>query len=480
MKGVGHWLSGGIRNYPRACVPDWCSSGDLDLGVTCGTYGSSYGIHCERSCGVRMAQPAFGGSSFLHQSVVTCSNDFTDHAIDNRRVILSSLEWKAPASRRMRVDLWGGGGGGASSAIRTRQTEDIEATIILPTSDPYRAFRSDFRAPTGVYHHDVDAGNVRWISPGDVYHLGPEENCKHVKSGSRCWTLRLTHDVFGKGNSRAYRDRVSSHLIAELDWQADDIPFGNRSWTFFPVYVQHSMNMNMLYSQTPRAGSVELKPAVTSFGVCGGSGGGGSHVHAVVPVKAGHFYRIEAGPGGRGSTGGQSAKNGQSSRLLEKSEDGEWHVLAEASGGFGAGSFDEKLKFSPGGQGGVAPNMRLHSLAADGEQGQPSRSSLRLLDTILSPQALRTLPKRLFNQKLSLRCSNATRPGARYLDRDFYMSDPFPDVQTYFGPSPEVCKALDARRPADNPNGDYFVSCDLRCIGTAWPSSTTGGQLNCG
>ena len=44
---------------------------------------------------------------------------------------------------------------------------------------------------------------------------------------------------------------------------------------------------------------MEVKRLVTSFGVCGGSGGGGAFARALVEVKAGRTYRVEAGHGGR-------------------------------------------------------------------------------------------------------------------------------------------------------------------------------------
>ncbi|CAE7473708.1 unnamed protein product [Symbiodinium sp. CCMP2592] len=133
--------------------------------------------------------------------------------------------------------------------------------------------------------------------------------------------------------------------------------------------------------------TVELKPLVTSYGICGGSGGGGAYARAMVEVKAGRTYRVEAGRGGKGAIGGHGAESGQSSRFLEKDDAGEWHVLAEARGGFGAGSFDQKLNFSPGGQGGAVPNF-----------------------------------------------------------------------------------------PAHAEDWDYFVSCDVQCLGTKWPSSPVGGK----
>ena len=458
-------------------MPDWCLSGHVDLGIACRpmplVVSNQWELRCDRSCGVLGVvddgssdppQSASAGYSDSRQSVVTCSDDFTGHASD-RRVVFSVLEWTPSASRLMAVDLWGGGGGGTGSVIRTQQTDDIGDVAAF-----------GFSAISNVVcHNDVDmAGNVRYVSAGDMYHLGRKEDCIQLQASRSCWTIKPNPAFFE--SNELDRNLLS---IAQLGWPHASVPLGSHTWTFYQI----SNSRHVPYAaRSPRHVTVELKPLVTSYGVCGGSGGGGAQVRAVVEVKAGHTDRIEAGRGRRGASGRRGAQSGQSSRLLEKSDRGTWHVLAEAGGGFGAGLFDENLEFSPGGQGGVAPDLKAHSSAAPGQQGQPSRANFQFSDTVLPPDALRTLPERLFNLSTSLTCSVPIRHEINHnygfvplADPDWYVSDPPP---SRYGLLPPVCKAQDVRRPAfQKVNWDYFVSCDVRCIGTEWPSSPAGGQL---
>ena len=428
------------------------------MGTTCQGRKDRY-YRCERRCGVRAAWPGASGerSPQPRGSVITCSDDFTGHSSDQRRVVQRSLEWTASADHLLVVDLWGGGGGGTGSVIKRQQTQDIEVTVNVT------GFRGQFRAPSGVYHRDVDsAGNVRYVSRGDVYHLGRGDNCINAKNP--CWGIRLNPDNFFSDNFQ----RPILTPVAELDWQSDDLPLGRRDWSFFDTWT--SINFRR---QRETQGVVEVKRLVTSFGVCGGSGGGGAFARALVEVKAGRTYRVEAGHGGRSGAGGRGAERGQSSRMLEKSDVGEWLVVAEAGGGVGAGSFDDKSQFSPGGQGGAAPDLRAHISTASGRRGQPSRSRLQLSDTILSPDALQTLPHRLFDHSMDLACHKVaptSRSGSEYACRD-------PVPYDYYRSLPPVCMVQNARRPvARDWDWDYFVSCDVSCVGTEWPSSPSGGS----
>ncbi|CAE7777072.1 unnamed protein product [Symbiodinium microadriaticum] len=392
-------------------------------------------------------------------SVITCSDDFTGHSGDQRHVVQRSLEWTASADHLLVVDLWGGGGGGTGSVIKRQQTKDIEVTVNVT------GFRGQFRAPSGVYHLDADsAGNVRYVSPGDVYHLGRGDNC--VNAETPCWGIRLNPEHFKSSNIQ----RPILTPVAELDWPSHELPLGRRDWSFFDTWT------GRYGGQGRTQGLVEVKRLATSYGVCGGSGGGGAHARALVEVRAGRTYRIEAGRGGRSGAGGRGAERGHSSRMLEKSDLGEWHVLAEAGGGVGAGSFDDKSQFSPGGQGGVAPNLKAHTSTASGHQGQPSRSRLQFSETILSPDALQTLPHRLYDDSMDLTCRNAQNPTSSLVTASSYVCrDPVP--RDYDRTLPPVCMVQNARRPvAQNVDWDYFVSCDVRCVGTEWPSSPSGGS----
>ena len=263
-------------------------------------------------------------------------------------------------------------------------------------------------------------------------------------------------------------DYFSSTMEARLAGAADEVPLGDRTWSF-------------LIQNGEQSGRLRLESFDSSYGICGGSGGAGAYVRALVEVKGGHTYRIEAGRGGRGSSGRSGAADGQSSRMLEKGRSGEWRVLAEAGGGSGAGSFDGSFNFFPGGRGGTAPKLPAHISAVPGQSGRPSRSSLLSDHLILSPQSLDLSytpnsgperPKRLFPKGMSLTCR---QPQGR-------LSPYYADSKVYT--LPPRCRATNARlsRDADPRavNPDYFLTCSSAvqpsCAGAQWPQSPPAGQ----
>eukprot|EP00444_Apocalathium_aciculiferum_P062742 CAMPEP_0183592078 /NCGR_PEP_ID=MMETSP0371-20130417/167376_1 /TAXON_ID=268820 /ORGANISM="Peridinium aciculiferum, Strain PAER-2" /LENGTH=105 /DNA_ID=CAMNT_0025803579 /DNA_START=29 /DNA_END=342 /DNA_ORIENTATION=+ len=94
--------------------------------------------------------------------------------------------------------------------------------------------------------------------------------------------------------------------------------------------------------------------------VCGGGGGSGAHVRAIVEFRSGHTYRVEVGKGGAGSSNGKSAEAGYTTRLVEERPGEVWRVLAEAGGGFGSGAYNKDMNYIPGGQGGVSKPHGSH------------------------------------------------------------------------------------------------------------------------
>ncbi|CAE7563300.1 unnamed protein product [Symbiodinium natans] len=378
----------------------------------------------------------------------------------------------------MSVDLWGGGGGGTGSAVKEQEEAGIiEVTVNFRPSSFGSASR--IYHPNGLYFRDEDsAGNVRYVRSDDVYHLSRQEDCRvsPQKAAFPCWKLALNSEYF--------------HVtpLAMLEWPSDELPLGDRTWVMMDTpagqpFAQPFQDVT----------NISLKSARKSCGICGGSGGAGAHVRALVKVKAGRTYRIEAGQGGKGSSGGRSASNGQSSRMLEMQASGEWSILAEAGGGFGAGSMEGRLKFSPGGRGGTAPKLDSHVFARPGHPGWSSRASLLTEDTILFPMAmlpaLRSsgrpgttyyaarrdvppkgqLPQRLFPPGVSVTCTQETE------DND-YAKYPFRKAKY-----PPLCSATNARYPAEfGEFFDFFLTCDVNCEGTRWPVVPTAGQGSVG
>mmetsp|Transcript_64465 Transcript_64465/g.140349 ORF Transcript_64465/g.140349 Transcript_64465/m.140349 type:complete len:440 (+) Transcript_64465:2-1321(+) len=111
----------------------------------------------------------------------------------------------------------------------------------------------------------------------------------------------------------------------------------------------------------------------------------------MVELQAGQVYRLEIGSGGIGSSSastGWFAQNGQATRFLQRTDDLDWRVLAEAGAGFGAGSYNAKFQYSPGGQGGFSSPHPSHLETHLGSPGSPSRSDLRGPAEILSPERL--------------------------------------------------------------------------------------------
>ncbi|CAE7938155.1 unnamed protein product, partial [Symbiodinium necroappetens] len=300
----------------RPCVPEDCDQGDMEAGMDCHWTGG-YKAHCQRICrrGLR-ASPA-GSFADASQNPISCSDVFTGRARDHMEVVSTSLEWTASSSDFAIVDLWGGGGGGTGTMVKTQQGRGINVRRAGSGSSGYMqnipAWQRDFD-PTGLYFPDADsAGNARFARWDDLYHLSYKQDCQ-------CWKFALNADYF------------SSTMEARLAEAADEVPLGDRTWSF-------------LIQNGEQSDKLSLESFDSSYGICGGSGGAGAHVRALVEVKGGHTYRIEAGRGGRGSSGRGGAADGQSSRMLEKGRSGEWRVLAEAGGSSGAGSFDGSLKF---------------------------------------------------------------------------------------------------------------------------------------
>ncbi|CAE7560178.1 unnamed protein product [Symbiodinium sp. CCMP2456] len=440
---------GGVISRP--CVPEDCDQGDLEAGMDCHWTGDT--AHCQRMCR-RGLRASYADAS---QNPISCSDVFTGRARDHMEVVSTSLEWTASSSHFAIVDLWGGGGGGTGTVVKNQQRRGINVGAVGRTGiiDPTSWQR--YFDPSGLYFPDADsAGNARFARWDDVFHLSYKQDCQ-------CWKFALNAEYF------------TSAMEARLTGAADEVPLGDGTWSF-------------LIQNGEQSGQLSLKSFDTSYGICGGSGGAGAHVRALVEVKGGHTYRIEAGRGGRGSSGRGGAADGQSSRMLEKGRSGEWRVLAEAGGGSGAGSFDGSLNFFPGGRGGTAPKLPARMSAVPGQAGTPSRYSLLSDHPILSPENLGLKewysysqysgperPKRLFPKGMSLTCS---QPQGGLGTRD-YSND---EVYTL----PPRCRATNARCPArdNSQHRDYFLTCSSAgfsirgeaCVGAQWPQSPPAGQ----
>ena len=243
-----------------------------------------------------------------HQNIITCPSDFTaTHADDVMFVPGGQIqEWIAESNGFLQVDLWGGGGGGTGSSVSTMDSGDINVTVhAVP-----RTFDMFFRRiplPSGVYYKNLDdLGNVQYVAADDSIHLVHHATCSFLHLGP-CWEFQLNGEILDLRNEGNFR---SDMRLVALDGTVEQVPQGRQQW----IHPRTSGSYPLTQSQLLL--DITIEPAIQTVGICGGSGGSGSHVTALVELKAGRRYRLETGLGGNGS-GADGAAGGQSSRVLE-------------------------------------------------------------------------------------------------------------------------------------------------------------------
>ncbi|CAE7508714.1 unnamed protein product, partial [Symbiodinium microadriaticum] len=504
------YLRSCLGKAAKHCTPPPCELGHADLGSECEAITGRV-MRCQRKCkeGGGSSDPSGSWYSDLHQSRVSCPDDFTA-----ANVTLvgpdEALEWTQRGNSTVQVEIWGGGGGGTGSSLARDHVEEVGINVkVHAVSRTFDMFYKGIPFPSGIYYKFNDTrGKVRYATADDTVHLVHHESCEFLHD-KPCWEFRVNSAIFrtdmqnpnnmarargggGGGGGRggdtflppqaaggvwyteqagaqwaqyeANRPREPSTLqsaadaqlrLVALDGSPDRVPQGRQKW----IHPRRS-DSSYPFTESQLLLDITIEPAHRFYAICGGSGGSGAHVLAVVLLQAGRRYRLEAGRGGSGAKLG-GAGDGQSSRLLERGPDSRWRVLAEAGGGFGAGAVNHFL-YSPGGAGGIAPRLASHRRILAGKPGQASRRDLFMHDQIPAPDFLTALPASFMEGFLP--------PGARCHKEALR----FGHTTVY----PELCTMPQIRRPSgESESYDYFVTCvSTGCSGIFWPLSPAPGE----
>eukprot|EP00929_Paragymnodinium_shiwhaense_P079460 TRINITY_DN41363_c0_g1_i1.p1 TRINITY_DN41363_c0_g1~~TRINITY_DN41363_c0_g1_i1.p1 ORF type:complete len:603 (+),score=28.03 TRINITY_DN41363_c0_g1_i1:61-1809(+) len=357
----------GIRCEPVACsLPT-----DIDLGLDMASMGGicTYSRIC---MSIQDRGNVVPGD--VHGNPIVCGQETAGIGRTSRTsVVEATLEWTAADHRFVSIELWGGGGGGAGSH-KIRDTEDA-SSIVFGADAPEQVrglyIRQGFTA-TGRpwYGRATNQGSGQYDYSGrrrgsygqsDRYdrYLFWDPDCSGYGYGAAWFVTSERPDSQARSNLvRQSTTRNECRYLAKcMDCAGSaETPLGARSWR----------------SSDGQTATIRVRPTRTQSWICGGGGGGASRVKALLELLPGHRYRIEVGRGGRGSKNGKAAESGMVTRFLEVLHDAPVRVLAEASGGFGAGPFDDLRNFTPAGKGGLSMPQMSHSETNPGLDGESS------------------------------------------------------------------------------------------------------------